>query len=116
MKTIANFLEEINTLERRKAVYVDIVEYISQFITTDCRKPTKGIQSPVGNEDVIPEECIEFIKLEFDKMIKDIGEQIKTLKDKSVSGSVVKDIGKKKKSKSKISTRRRSNVNRKSRA
>ena len=88
-KTVGDIVEEMQQLQRRRAVYEDIASYLAQFISTDSTKPTRGIKSPVGDEEVVAESFIEEIRHEYLDKAFEIGKQIDRFLKQATSSKAV---------------------------
>lgn len=112
-RTVGDILDELGGLERKRAVYEDVVLFLSQFISTDTHQPQKGIKSPIGGEEVIPEDIIELVRAEQQDQIAEIAKEISALRGRPTQGSKAspkKTPAKKKAPKRKAPRKRRTNV------
>lgn len=77
--TVGEIIEQLELLERKRAVYDDVVMFLSQFISTDTHQPQKGIKSPIGSEEVIPEDIVELVRDEQQSRLEKLTTEINRL-------------------------------------
>lgn len=86
-RTVGDILDELEALERKRAVYADIVVFLSQFISSDTHTPQKGMKSPIGGEEVISEEIIDLVRAEQEDQVREIEKEISKLRGRQTQGT-----------------------------
>lgn len=79
-KTVGDIIEKLQDLERKRAVYEDVHAFLSRFVSTDSYTPTKGIRSPIGGEDVVPEETISVVIEEVEELLREVDGDMEVLR------------------------------------
>ena len=111
MRTVGDILDEIGALRVKQAIYADVVKYLTQFISTDTHHPLRGIKSPIGGEDIVPEDIIDLVRIEYQDQIDDVAKEICKLKSRltQTARALSKKVPQRKVSKKKAPKRRRKN-------
>jgi hypothetical protein len=78
--TVGEVLEAIHDRQLRQSVYVHLAEYLRQFVSTDSHTPAKGIKTLGVAEDAVPEEVVDTVIMELEKVSKTIKGEIDRLK------------------------------------
>jgi hypothetical protein len=78
--TVGEVLEAIHDRQLRRSVYIHLAEHLRQFVSTDSHTPQKGLKAVDTAEDTVPEEVVDSVIVELDKVGKTIQGDIDKLK------------------------------------
>jgi hypothetical protein len=79
--TVGTILDDIHDLQLRQSVYVHVLEYLKQFVSTDSYTPVKGIKSLAYVEDAVPEEVVDAVMVEIEEIKSGIEGRISKLRE-----------------------------------
>ena len=80
IQTVGEVLDAIHDRQLRLSVYAHLAEYLRQFVSTDSYSPTKGIKAVDTAEEVVPEEVVDAVIVELEKVGKGINGEIDKLR------------------------------------
>lgn len=78
--TVGEILDAIHDRQLRRSVYIHMSEYLRQFVSSDSYVPAKGIKALDSPEDAVPEEVVDIVICELEKVGKTIQGEIDKLK------------------------------------
>ena len=93
-KTVGDIIDKLHNLERKRAVYEDVHAFLSKFVSTDSYTPTKGIRSPIGGEDVVPEGAIAEVIEEMEELLREVDDEVEVLRTRPTKSSKRRSNGK----------------------
>lgn len=85
--TVGEILDNIRDRQLRESVYVHLVEYLRQFVSTDSYTPQKGIKSLAQTEDWVPEEVVDTVVVELEGVRAQIQTEINKLRGQRLPGA-----------------------------